>query len=109
MIVAVFLSSAIDTTSGSSGDSDEESEELSEELSEEVSEEESEEESDEDSEEDSDEESEELSEDAPDEESEATGVSEEELSLPPHAAIPKTAVVAQRQASKERMPFFFIF
>lgn len=101
MIVAVFLSSAIDTTSGSSGDSDEESEELSEE--------ESEEESDEDSEEDSDEESEELSEDAPDEESEATGVSEEELSLPPHAAIPKTAVVAQRQASKERMPFFFIF
>ena len=105
MIVAVFLSSAIDTTSGSSGDSDEESEE----LSEEVSEEESEEESDEESEEDSDEESEELSEDAPDEESEATGVSEEELSLPPHAAIPKTAVVAQRQASKERMPFFFIF
>lgn len=105
MIVAVFLSSAIDTTSGSSGDSDEESEELSEELSEE----ESEEESDEESEEDSDEESEELSEDAPDEESEATGVSEEELSLPPHAAIPKTAVVAQRQASKERMPFFFIF
>ena len=105
MIVAVFLSSAIDTTSGSSGDSDEESEELSEELSEE----ESEEESDEESEEDSDEESEELSEDAPDGESEATGVSEEELSLPPHAAIPKTAVVAQRQASKERMPFFFIF